>query len=1807
MNKKYLILLLIMAIVVTAFAAPRIIDGQQTDKVFMSKSADDAGTILEFSLPEMVMNDVEVEGQTYQRFDFENAGFTIEAGYPELPTFNTFVAISERGNVSVEMTVLQEDVYENVNIYPAQGVRLDGMDPPFSINTNYYSGKKQWSQKAVAISEPMILRDFRVASLTVNPMEYNPVTKRLRVLREVEVQVRNEGGTGQNELIGARKQSRSFENIYRSMITNYETLRDEEPEYQQRSMIVIYPFNSQLQQYIDSFIDWKRNKGFKVIDAPTNEIGTSTSAIKNYIQDQYETLEDPPEFVVLIGDVGGTIGIPTWIESFTTYDGEGDYPYTLLAGNDYLPEMCIGRISVSNVSEFMTYLTKVNIYERNINMDDTAFYRRNLLVGDTTPSGLSCVVTNKYIKELMLAYQPDHTFTELYSGDPSPNDMNAAMNNGTLFFNYRGYGGMSGYDNYEIEALTNYNKLVNTVILTCDTGSFGSFSRTEDFIRVGSPSTPTGAISSIGLATIGTHTRYNNTITSGIFAGIFEYDMRTMGEALVAGEMQMYRTYQNVDWTSTQAFIHWCNQMGDPTLDILTDIPIILHAEYADEIPLGQMFIEVEVTDETNDPVEDAWVTARMDEDAVYATGYTDENGHIILRFNDSVAGDVSLVVTKPNYKPVLGGFDILNSGSIAYNAMNIDDDASGESQGDGDGEANPGETIELVISLRNFSSSSIANVSGELTTDDPYVTISDSEEDFGTISANGTAECTDDFDIYIHPDVPDNREIEFTLDLGVNGVTKFWLPIRGNDLDIMYWDVSDNGNDVLDTGETAPFFITVKNNGAVNMDDVCAVLRCPTGLIDIEDSLATFGDIMISESVQCTQDGFILTGRTQLVTGMQVELELMLYNESGYHETEYLTIPIGIVTVDDPLGPDAHGYLCYDSGDTDYYQVPSYDWVEIDPNLGGYGTNTGMSDTAQEGDEIVIMELPFPFSFYGKSETIVSISTNGWITFGETEQVTFRNFIIPGPMGPSPMIAAFWDDLYTTGGGVYTYFDSDMNYFVIEWSNCKNSAGNATETFEIILYDPAFYPTSTGDGEIKIQYHTFNNVDSNVSSGGPQGNYCSVGIEDETALVGLNYTYNNEYPTAARHLASGMALLFTGIPLSMEHSYLTMGDLFLNDTNGNGLVESGEMVNLGISLNNIGQQTAQGVHATLSSTDQYVEVLSNHSYYPNIEDGGSEYGTSYFSFIVDEDVPDGYMIPFLLEASCTNGTWSYTFYRKVYKPSIEVDLYLINDEAGNGNGTAEPGEDFTYVVSLLNTGLVDAHNVVATVSTTSQYLDITTPTFEYGMITFENSIQGVFGMSLSSSAPSETGIPVLITITADGMEPIEVESMIGSGVSPGVFEEHFTTFLPDGWTIDANAENWTQSLTASAGGEMPEVKFNWSPQFEGTSRMITHQMNLIGATNVSVQFKYSLDDYGHSGYSIGLAARSDSFDWTSLWEIAPADDISMEIMTVNVPQQYVNAMNLQFAWYFSGRSFNINQWYIDDVVLNAILGNGGTISGIVTLDNPDDSPEHAVVKAGDYSTHPDSTGSYKLYVPKGEFPELRASNKWYEPASYYDLEIDFGDTLEDYDFNLSYFVPPTGLTFTMEDETMILDWNYGDDRGNDLRRNGTRDRLDFSHFKVYRQIDTSNFMEIATTEDMTFSEVIDTTLYHEYYVTAIYTSGESDSTNHVTSADWYPHDANPDGVPAFVNHLGKNYPNPFNPETTIQFSIANKEETELIVYNVKGQRVRTLIKDKLEAGKYTIRWQGENDTGKQVSSGVYFYKLKAGDFSSVQKMLLLK
>ena len=225
---------------------------------------------------------------------------------------------------------------------------------------------------------------------------------------------------------------------------------------------------------------------------------------------------------------------------------------------------------------------------------------------------------------------------------------------------------------------------------------------------------------------------------------------------------------------------------------------------------------------------------------------------------------------------------------------------------------------------------------------------------------------------------------------------------------------------------------------------------------------------------------------------------------------------------------------------------TPFYNWIELDPSQGGEGIDLGVSDSGNGNGNLSnstkYIDLPFIFTFYGEDYDEISVNANGWIAFGHSNMESFRNYQMPGAGGPSPMVAAFWDDLKTNSSSKVLKYVAD-DHVIIEWMNMKTYQHNDTETFQVILYDSI---TPTGDDEIKIQYQEINNTtNGDYDQYTPyHGCYSTVGIENHLATVGLEYTFDNKYPDAAAHLQDGSALFIT----TRNTTVLSSGDINQDD-----------------------------------------------------------------------------------------------------------------------------------------------------------------------------------------------------------------------------------------------------------------------------------------------------------------------------------------------------------------------------------------------------------------------------------------------------------------------------------------------------------------------------------------------------------------------------------------------------------------------------------------------------------------------------------
>ena len=1123
-------------------------------------SATAGGLTLDFELPALSLESVTFEGEEFRSVTIPGGGLEGAVGEPALPVYGRLLALPDGMSARVRAIPLEEERIADVRPLPMQS----GKDEKgFAYDRNAYTAARiadREEDALVRVGSPGILRDLRVVDLVIRPVSYDAASGGLRVARRLQVEVEFvPDGAATDRPIDQPSIPSSYRELYEELVVNF-------PETSLASAsvpgtyLIICPDNATIISTLQALIEWRTRKGMPTLLATTTQTGTSASAIKSYIQGVYNDPSTALEYVALVGDASGSYAIPTWYETTSGYGGEGDLPYSQLAGGDVLPDVHVGRLSIDSPTTLGYIVDKVVGYESTPYVAEPGWFERSCIVGDPSSSGYSCVEAGRWYSLRL----DDIGFAEADTifNSPWTSQMATALNRGDAVFTYRGWLGMSGWSNANTYLLTNAWKMPFAIIVTCDTGSFASgTSRSEGFLRAwnSTSAVPRGAVGAIGMSTIGTHTRYNNCLYYGIGRGLLQEGQTTMGAALTRGCVELYLNYNSNEPSTVLVWSHWANLMGDPGVDVWTSYPEALDVTHPASLAVGANSMSVSVS-ESSAPVEGALVCLWKGSET-YVVGTTDAGGEIRLPITPATAGEILLTVSKHDKQPYLATVPV--GASVRYVGFadkTIDDDDLDESTGNGDGLVNPGETIELPVQLENFGFQTATGVTATLSCASPCARVVDATEDYGDIAGGASVWCPDDFVVSIEPDCAHGHRIPFLLDVA-SGPTHWSslieLDVTSAALVAQGTTVVDGGNARLDPGETVELSVDLRNDGGAEATATTAALTSLGSYVTVGDPSGSYGTIGIGGSAENTGDRFTISASSGVYEGYVASFELVTTFSGGIVDTVPFSLAIGNRTSDDPVGPDMYGYLAYDNTDTAYPESPVFSWVELDPAYIGDGTEIILGDSGGYADKSVTLTLPFAFSYYGETFTEATICSNGWLAMGRTPLISYRNWTIPGAGGPNGMLAPFWDNLYqVTGSKAFQKYDAANHRWIVEWSRFRNDYNSATETFEIILYDPAHHPTDTGDGIIVFQYQQVTVTD-------PVEGYVTVGIESPDQLDGVLYTYFNRYSVGAATLVGGRAIKFLPV---VEGPVGTLAGHVFNATNGDSPVANTQIEVIGAS-----------------------------------------------------------------------------------------------------------------------------------------------------------------------------------------------------------------------------------------------------------------------------------------------------------------------------------------------------------------------------------------------------------------------------------------------------------------------------------------------------------------------------------------------------------------------------------------------------------------------------------------------------------------
>ena len=1067
---------------------------------------------LELSLPSLDLEEIAVGNELFHALTIAGGGIDGEAGAPGLPTITRLVAVPAGMSVSVRVLSEETESFAGYRILPMQPDDADS----FVIDRASYARPAPMTMEAVA-GETARIRHVTVAPVTFRPVVHDPVSGELRVAKRMVAELTFSGTAERVEAPALIPES--FDRMLGDAVAGYE--RSEGSEVGPGTYLMIYDEETSVLSSLAPLIEWRKQQGYNVVVVSTTTTGAANTQIRSYIQSTYDGIDPPLEFVCLVGDGAGSYVVDTFNETLSGYGGEGDHYYTNLEGGDILADIHIGRLTFGSIVELQNIVDKIVTYETAPPTSDPGWFTRAGLAGDPSSSGITTVYVNQWVKSHLLRHNYTQIDTMWY---PNATQMRNSINQGLSVFGYRGYLGMSGLSTGYITALVNGYELPFAVVVTCGTGSFKAdgICQSEAFLRAPAG----GGIGAVGTATWGTHTRYNNCYYVGCWDGAINGSDQRLGVAHTRGKLELYTGYQLGEPARVEIWSVWNNLMGDPATDMWTGYPEALSVVYPALVAVGANAVPVRVTS-GGGPVAGARV-ALFKEGEIRSIGYTDDSGSALLPISGYSAGALTVTVIGHNYHPHRGSLSLGVAGSYAaYQASTVDDDTSGESSGNADGRINPDESIELPLALRNFGSNTASGVSATIATDDPFVTLTDSAESFGDIPAGGIVWSAEDYDFHVAADAPDGHEI--ALELVASSGIQTWtsrvaLTVQSAAFSLESFAWSGGGAE-LNPGETGEFSLTLRNVGSISGSGIGAVLTSESPWILIADPIGDFGSMFVGATGNNAADPFQMTVSPQCFEGHLASFTLTLtFNGTAVDAVEF-SLPVGTASSNDPLGPDAFGYYAFDNTDTGYPYAPTYNWVEIDPNYGGQGSDLGLSDFGWEQDDTETIALPFDFGYYGVVYDKISICSNGWVAMGETSNVSFRNLSMPCAGSADATLAVYWDNLYQSGTNrVYTWYDGVGHRLIVQWSRVKNDYSDSTQNFELILLDPNYYPTSTGDGEFIYQYETLFNYD-------PRDGYGTVGMENQERDDGLLYTFWNVYAPAAATLATGRAIRFITLP----------------------------------------------------------------------------------------------------------------------------------------------------------------------------------------------------------------------------------------------------------------------------------------------------------------------------------------------------------------------------------------------------------------------------------------------------------------------------------------------------------------------------------------------------------------------------------------------------------------------------------------------------------------------------------------------------
>ena len=415
---------------------------------------------------------------------------TAKAGEPNVPMTGIPAIIGDQARMNIRVIDAQYMDFENIEVAPSKGDFPRSIDPatvPYTYG-ECYSQDAFFPANNVGLYEPYIVRDFRGQNMVVYPYAYNPATKTLRVYYDMTIEMYKVDDNGENTMETRRSNTimmdPDFKSLYQRHFINYQAAMGRYTPVDEEGDLLIICYDNFISNMTD-FVNWKKTRGVNTTIVGTSTAGSTYSAIRTYIQNQYNANNNITH-VLLVGDVAQIPGY-SYSGGGSSYSGLGDNAYGQIVGSDYYNDVFIGRFSAQTAAQVTTQVNRVITYERDLTTSASWLQNADGISRNEGGSGhngeddyehMDVIRTDLLNYGYNTVYQ-DYENLSGYTGTAS--SISSHINSGVGIVNYCNHGnnqlwGVANYSNTHVNQLTNSNKLPFIWSVACLVGKYDNTS-----------------------------------------------------------------------------------------------------------------------------------------------------------------------------------------------------------------------------------------------------------------------------------------------------------------------------------------------------------------------------------------------------------------------------------------------------------------------------------------------------------------------------------------------------------------------------------------------------------------------------------------------------------------------------------------------------------------------------------------------------------------------------------------------------------------------------------------------------------------------------------------------------------------------------------------------------------------------------------------------------------------------------------------------------------------------------------------------------------------------------------------------------------------------------------------------------------------------------------------------------------------------------------------------------------------------------------------------------------------------------------